>query len=266
MQPNTLRRSAAVFTGTLVGVLIATAALAATPASTQLMEQPGAPYRVFITEIGQTFVKDQPFVGRFATTLTMPNGKHRSIELVPLIHDGGLVVKLDDRVEGRHAGSNGDSYMGPDGTTINGTPAAGDIMVALREMDQPDARPHLVSQSGSAPRIVWGDGSKIDPSTAHFEVSIYQVEKTIAFGAPLLHEYSASLARTDGSPRSITLTPEQRGGKTIVRFDDGGKVIEFSPDDRISSGNLVVSVADMRPMLAVFEKYCADESRSHCNR
>lgn len=266
MQPKAFRRAAAIFTGMLVGVLGTIAAPAATPAASQLMEDPGAPYRVFITEIGQTFVKDHSFVGRFATTVTMPNGARRSIELTPTIHDGGLVVKLDDTVDGRHVGSNGDSYMGPNGTTINGTPAVGDIMVALRDTDHPDVDSHVAMQAGSLPRLVWRNGDKSDPRTAHFEVSIYQVERTVAFGAPLLHEYSTSVATADGSIRSIALKPEQRDGKTMVQFRDGNRVTELPLGNAIVSGNLIVSVADMRPVLAAFQRYCADASHSRCNR
>lgn len=266
MQSKIFRRGAAIFTGMLFGVLGAATAPAATPASTQLLEKPGAPYRVFITEIGQTFVKDHPFVGRFATTVTMPNGARRSIELTPTIHDGGLVVKLDDTVDGRHVGSNGDSYMGPNGTTTNGTPAAGDIMVALRDMDHPDVGAHVALQAGSLPRVVWGDGDKSDPRTAHFEVSLYEVEKAIAFGAPLLHEYSTSVATAEGSARNITLKAGQWDGETMVQFDDGSRVMELPLGDRIVSSNLVVSVTDMRPVLAAFEKYCTGGSHSRCNK
>jgi hypothetical protein len=266
MQPDISRRGAAILVGMLLAVPGAAIAVAATPASTRLMESLGVPYRVFITEIGQTFLKDQSFVGHFATSLTMPNGTRRSIRLVPTIHDGGLVVKLDDTVDGKHVGSNGNSFMGPNGTTINGTPAAGEIMVALREMDHPDTVAHLASHAGSPPRVARGNGDKIDPRTARFEVSIYQVEKTVAFGAPLLREYSASLAGAHGSPRDITLTPEQRDGKTVVRFDDGGKVTDLPLDDPVVSGNLVVSVADMRPAFAAFEKYCTDGSHSPCRK
>lgn len=262
MQPNVCRRDNAILAAILVGTL--TSAFAATPVSRQLVQDPDAPYRVFITEVGKSFVKDHPFAGHFTTTVTMPNGTHRTIELVPTIHDGGLVVKLDDTMDGTHVGPNGDSYMGPDGTTINGAPAVGELMVVMHDMDHPDSRWHFTPRPGSPPRLVWDDGEQVDPATTHFRVSIYQVEKIIAFGKPLTHEYSTSLAGADGLPRNITLTPESVGGKTMMRLDDGGHVTEMPLGDRIVTGNLVVSVADMRPMLAAFKKYCAQE-RMRCD-
>lgn len=265
MQRCVSRHGAMFFTALLIGILAAASAFAATPASHQLMKDPEAPYRVFITEIGKTFVKDHSFVGRFEKTVTMPNGTHRTIELVPTIHDGGLVVKLDDTVHGRHVGSNGDSYMGPNGSTINGTSAAGTLMVQLRDMDHPAPGWRLKLQAGSPPRLVPGQGGKVDPATTHFQVSIYQVRKTIAFGMPLTREFSTSVARADGSSRNLTVTPEQRDGRTLVRIDDGGHVTEVPPDRPIVTGNVVVSVADMRPMLAAFEKYCAHEANSRCD-
>jgi hypothetical protein len=60
--------------------------------------------------------------------------------------------------------------------------------------------------------------------------------------------------------------PEQRDRRTVVRFDGGGNVTELPLDERIVSGNPGISIADMRPVLAAFEKYCADGARSRCNK
>lgn len=265
MQRYVSRRSAAFVAGILIGLLAAASASATAPASSPLMKDPDAPYRVFVTEVGKTFVKDHAFVGRFATTVTMPNGTRRTIALIPTIYDGGLVVKLDDTVDGRHVGPNGNSYMAPNGSTTNGTSAAGTLMVQLRDLDHPDASLHLAPRAGSPPRLVWGNGEKVDPATAHFQVSIYEVGKTIAFGAPLTHEYSTMVANPDGSRRSLAVTPEQRDGETLVRIDDGGRIIEVPPGESVVTGNLVISVADMQQMLAAFRKYCA-EADSPCNK
>jgi hypothetical protein len=259
------RRGSAFFAGILIGLLAAASASAAGPAASQLMNDPDAPYRVFVTKIGKTFVKDHAFVGRFATTVSMPDGTRRTIELVPTIHDGGFVVKLDDTVHGKHVGSNGNSYMTPNGSTTNGTSATGTLMVQLRDLDHPGARMHLAPQAGSPPQLVWGNGGKVDPATTHFQVSIYQVVKTIAFGAPLTNEYSTMVADADGSRRSLAVTPEQRDGQTLMRIDDGGRITEVPVGESVVTGNLVVSVADMQQMLAAFGKYCA-EADSRCNK
>jgi hypothetical protein len=251
--------------GILIGLLAAASAPASAPATSQLTKAPDAPYRVFVTEIGKTFVKDQAFVGRFATTVTMPNGTRRTIELVPTIHDGDPLVKFDDTVGGRHVGANGNSYMSPNGSTINGTHAAGTLMVQLRDLDHPHARLHLAPQAGSPPRLVWGNGEKVDTATTHFQVSIYQVEKTIASGAPLTHEYSTTVASADGSRRMLAVTPVQRNGETLMRIDDGGRVTEVRPGESVVSGNVVVSVADMQQMLAAFRTYCT-EAGARCKK
>lgn len=60
------------------------------------------------------------FSGTYTQTITMSDGKQRQIELTPMMHKGMQVVRLQD--------SGHTTYMGLNGTTLNGT-----LLVQLRD-------------------------------------------------------------------------------------------------------------------------------------
>lgn len=68
----------------------------------------------------------QEFSGSYTQTITMSDGKQRQIELTPMIYKGTRVVRLQD--------SGHTSYMGLNGTTLNGT-----LLVQLRDRDAAQA-------------------------------------------------------------------------------------------------------------------------------
>lgn len=71
--------------------------------------------------MGDPFMETE-FSGSYTQTITMSDGKQRQIELTPMLHKGMQVVRLQD--------SGHTSYMGLNGTTLNGT-----LLVQLRDMD-----------------------------------------------------------------------------------------------------------------------------------
>ena len=62
------------------------------------------------------------FSGSYTQTITMSDGKQRQIELTPMLHKGMQVVRLQD--------SGHTTYMGLNGTTLNGT-----LLVQLRDKE-----------------------------------------------------------------------------------------------------------------------------------
>lgn len=82
-------------------------------------------FQVSIDEIRRNVVFADAFTGSYRHALTMADGSQRRIELTPMIHDGMDVVRLAD--------NGGVTYMGPNGTTTNGT-----LMVQVRDRDALD--------------------------------------------------------------------------------------------------------------------------------
>ena len=117
---------------TLLGVLAGFAAglivsnlPAATAASTASSEDmANKSFDVAIFEVKQKLTPGKfiakEFSGSYAQTITMSDGKQRDIALTPMIYKGKHVVRLQD--------SGHTSYMGLNGTTLNGT-----LLVQLRD-------------------------------------------------------------------------------------------------------------------------------------
>ena len=85
------------------------------------------PFEVAIFEIKEKLTPGQflgtEFAGSYKQTVTMSDGKQRQIELTPIMHKGLQVVRLQD--------SGHTSYMGLNGTTLNGT-----LLVQLRDKER----------------------------------------------------------------------------------------------------------------------------------
>lgn len=79
-------------------------------------------FSVSVDEIKQNLVFGEEFSGSYTNSFILSDGSKREIELTPMVHKGMQLVRLKD--------SGHLSYMGPNGTTTNGT-----LMVQLREMD-----------------------------------------------------------------------------------------------------------------------------------
>jgi hypothetical protein len=93
---------------------------------------------VFINEVSQSFVFGDSFVDSYSKTVTMSDGRTRTIRLTPMIRNERPVVELNDT---GHI-----SYMGLEGTTTNGK-----LMVQLHEVPE-EHRGKLPKQGNS------GDG------------------------------------------------------------------------------------------------------------
>lgn len=220
-----------------------TAPVAATPATTRH-------YVVSIDEIGKTFISNQPFTGSYATTVTLSNGSQRSIKLTPTTHDGMLVVHLQDLLDGKPAGPNGDSYMGPNGSTHDGTAADGTLMVKLQAPDYPPSAWKLVPPL----KMVLKSGDVPDPATTRFIVSIYQITKTDAFAQRFTHRYAKTVAMADGPRRKIELAAAMHHGKGMLKLDDNGRISWLKPGATKIEGDLMIQTDDMDRAFALFKQ------------
>ena len=89
----------------------------------------------------------------------------------------------------------------------------------------------------------------IDPSKKRFVVSIFEVQQEIAFGEEFSGRYSRSVAMSDGTTRTIELTPVVRNGQLVVELKDTG-CRTYIGTARIGTGTtingkLMVSVIDV---------------------
>ena len=115
-----------VLAGFAAGLIVSNlpAATAASNASSEDMLSKS--FDVAIFEVKQKLTPGrfitQEFSGSYTQTITMSDGKQRQIGLTPMIYKGTRVVRLQD--------SGHTSYMGLNGTTLNGT-----LLVQLRDKD-----------------------------------------------------------------------------------------------------------------------------------
>ena len=93
-------------------------------------------FRVFIDEVKQNFVFGDQFAGHYSKVVTLSDGKQRTIELTPMVHNGMQVVEFKDT--GFH------SYMSLSGTTTNG-----DLMVQV--VDDAERHSELKAQGWKLP-------------------------------------------------------------------------------------------------------------------
>lgn len=115
-----------VFAGFAAGVIASNLPPAIAASTTGSEALSSKAFNVAIFEIKQKLTPGQflatEFSGSYTQTITMSDGKQRQITLTPMLHKGMQVVRLQD--------SGHTTYMGLNGTTLNGT-----LMVQLRDMD-----------------------------------------------------------------------------------------------------------------------------------
>lgn len=235
----------------VAGIVPASAALPPAPVASTASQYADARYAVSMDEIARTFVAHHPFTGGYTTTLTMSDGSKRTIKLTPLIKDGMLLVHLEDTINGKPAGPNGNSYMGPNGTTHDGSAANGTLMVKLQNSDYPPSAWTWVAPFKMAP----ANGVMPDPAKTRFLVSIYEIRKTVAFAQPFSDHYTKRVTMADDSQRTIDLTVERKDGKPVIKLDDTGRVVWLDPNGTAIDGKLMIQVGDIQPMMAAFRKW-----------
>ena len=232
----------------ITGAMLASVSVAAATVATTPHDDAIAPYIVSIDEIAQTFVANHLFTGSYATAVTMANGSKRAIKLTPLIKEGMLVVHLEVLIDGRSARPNGNSYMGPNGTTSDGK-----LMVRLQNPDFPPSAWEWVSSHGKLAPVP-AKGVTPNPAKTRFLVSVYEIKKNVVFGQSFSDHYTKRVTMADGSQRTIDITAENKDGKPAIKLDDSGRVEWLDPNGTAIDGKLTVLVGDMQSMAAASRK------------
>jgi hypothetical protein len=115
-----------VFAGFVAGFVASNLPAAIAAPNTAPDKLSGKSFEVGIFEVKQKLTPGKflgtEFSGSYTQTVTMSDGKQRQIELTPMLHKGMQVVRLQD--------SGHTTYMGLNGTTLNGT-----LLVQLRDKE-----------------------------------------------------------------------------------------------------------------------------------
>lgn len=125
-----------VFCGFLAGIITSNVPHAlAGPAAVSIEELSNKSFDVSVFEIKQKLVPgdffSDKFSGSYIRKFTLSDGTQRQVELTPMMHNGMQVVQLKD--------NGGTTYMGLNGTTLNGT-----LLIDLR--DRATAKAQLKSE------------------------------------------------------------------------------------------------------------------------
>lgn len=137
MKSNIMKSIALVVAGFGAGILVANLPRAnATSVAAPSTDLTHKRFIVSVDEIKKNFVFADEFDGHYSKTVTLSDGTKRTIDLVPMLHDGMQVVEFKDT--GSH------TYMGLNGTTTNGK-----LMVQVRDLDA--MRAQLKKEGWSAP-------------------------------------------------------------------------------------------------------------------
>lgn len=84
-----------------------------------------------------------------------------------------------------------------------------------------------------------------DISTKKFRVSIDEIQQNFVFGDEFSGSYKRQVTLSDGSVRSIELTPMIRDGKRVVEFKDSGGHTYMGLGGTTTNGKLMVQLRDV---------------------
>ncbi len=89
-----------------------------------------------------------------------------------------------------------------------------------------------------------------DLSGKRFLVSIDEIRQNFVFGEEFVGSYARTITLSDGSTRSIKLTPMLNDGRQVVEFKDGGDHTYMGLDGTTTNGTLMVQLRDLDKMHA----------------
>jgi len=84
-----------------------------------------------------------------------------------------------------------------------------------------------------------------DLATKRFVVSIDEIQKNLAFGERFAGRYTKTVTLSDGSTRTIELTPMIRNGRPVVELKDTGGRTYMGLNGTTTNGNLMVQILDL---------------------
>jgi ATP-dependent Clp protease adapter protein ClpS len=94
------------------------------------------------------------------------------------------------------------------------------------------------------------DGENSDLSKRRFIVCIDEIQQNFVFGAEFEGRYSTTVTLSDGTTRTIELTPVIRDGRPVVEFKDSGGCTYMGLNGTTTNGKLMVQIRDLDAMLS----------------
>jgi ATP-dependent Clp protease adapter protein ClpS len=85
----------------------------------------------------------------------------------------------------------------------------------------------------------------IDLSKKRFIVCVDEIRQNFVFGEQFTGRYSKTVTLSDGSTRTIELTPMIRDGRPVVEFKDTGGHTYMGLNGTTTNGNLMVQIRDL---------------------
>lgn len=92
--------------------------------------------------------------------------------------------------------------------------------------------------------------TSVDMSTKKFRVSIDEIHQNFVFGDEFAGSYKRQVTMSDGSVRTIELTPMIHDGKKVVEFKDSGGHTYMGPGGTTTNGKLMVQLRDIEQVNA----------------
>ncbi|MGA3158058.1 MAG: hypothetical protein ABSE43_10850 [Steroidobacteraceae bacterium] len=78
-----------------------------------------------------------------------------------------------------------------------------------------------------------------------FIVSIDEIQQNFVFAEPFVGSYTNKVTMSDGTMRTITLTPMVREGREVVQLDDTGHVTYMGLHSTTTNNTLMVQVCEV---------------------
>lgn len=78
-----------------------------------------------------------------------------------------------------------------------------------------------------------------------FFVCLDEIQQNFVFGDRFRDSYTRTVTLSDGSTRTIKLTPMVRDGRDVVELDDSGHISYMGPDGTTTNGRLMVKLLSM---------------------
>ena len=88
----------------------------------------------------------------------------------------------------------------------------------------------------------------VDLKDKKFMVSIYEVQRNLVFDEIFTGSYSKTVILSDGSKRTINLTPLVHDGIQVVKFEDTGGITYMGLNGTTTNGKLMVQLYDVKKM------------------
>lgn len=95
-----------------------------------------------------------------------------------------------------------------------------------------------------------GTSAPIDMSQRRFMVSIDEVKQNVVFAEEFAGSYKRTVEMSDGSVRTIELTPMVHDGMQVVEFKDTGGHTYMGLNGTTTNGKLMVQLRDVAEMHA----------------